>query len=249
MLLESIASRDTAVSTTELREETSIPAATLTRLLGSLCEAGYIRKMKHGRYSAGPRLIGLATTVMEHSAATPFGPLLHSLCRITGQNSEVYAITPQGPVFLRTVAGDSDIRITMPPGHVVKGVYRHPAGAFFFHRYPRALHCRRKELTDKGASIDNQEQRIAQAARERFIVDRGGSRPELARAAVPVSDGTFCVCVSGFVSDFPQANDSELRRLMHQELERFAYDVTAGLPAEHRTNKKSPTGSRPQRRP
>ncbi|MBI3832589.1 MAG: helix-turn-helix domain-containing protein [Planctomycetes bacterium] len=220
-LLECLAEADAPLGFAALAAQTRVAPATLTRMLNRLAAWGYAAKVAHGSYEAGPGLLALGARVQEHSAALPFRALLGELADETGQNAEVYALTPNGPVFLQSAPGRSEIRITLRPGHLVKSVAVHPGGLFSFARYPDGVPAVAEDLKRRGLSRAAFRTRVRKAEEARFYADRGQIRPELARAGVSTRDGRFCVCVSGGVSEFPAAKDEALRKKLLAALQRM----------------------------
>lgn len=220
-VVECIAAARTPVAFSVIRDKTRIAPATLTRLLAKLVQADYVRKPEHGRYEAGPGLVALGTQVMENAAAFPFRAILEGLAKATGQNAELYTLTASGPMLLLTVPGRTEVRAAMPPGSLVKNVFTHPAGLFHFNRFPEAYKWMAVPIRLRNINVPELRTRVTRAVADGFAVDRGGTRPELACAAVPTSDGAFCVCVSGGISDFPARGDARLRLVMHRVLKQF----------------------------
>jgi DNA-binding IclR family transcriptional regulator len=221
-ILECLATASGPVSFAELREHTGAAPATLSRLLGKLVDCSYVRKVAHGSYQVGPNLISLSTLVMENAAAYAFRPLLRELAEATGQNAELYTLTSNGPVFLACVSGGSELRITLTPGYHIRNPLRHPAGAFYFLRYPDALDRWAGEIEGRHRwDLAEWRRTVEGARRRRFVIHRGVTRPELARAAVATPESGFVVCLSGLVGDFPPARDESLRRRMLRTVRRF----------------------------
>jgi DNA-binding IclR family transcriptional regulator len=220
-ILECLAGADEPLGFAALAAETRVPQATLTRMLNRLTQWGYAAKVAHGSYEAGPGLIALGARVMEHASALPFRALLGELAEETGQNAEVYLLTPNGPVFLQSAPGRTEIQISLRTGYLVKSVAVHPGGLFSFARYPDDVTAVAEDLKRRGLSREAFRSRVRKAEESRFYADRGQIRPELARAGVPTRDGRFCVCVSGGVSEFPAAKDDALRKRLLAALNRF----------------------------
>lgn len=220
-LLECLAAAHEPLGFAALAASAGMPTATLTRQLAKLVAFGYAEKVAHGSYRPGPRLLALGSMIVEHAAAPSYRPLLEELAQATGQNAELYALSPNGPVFLLSVPGRTEIRITLRPGYLVRSVAVHAGGLFSFARYADEVPAVAEQLKTRGLSRQAFRERVRAADRQRFYVERGQIRPELARAGVPTPDGRYCVCVSGGVSEFPASKDAQLRRAMLAALERF----------------------------
>ncbi len=218
-VLEAVASADGPLSIAALREITGIPAATMHRHLGRLCDAMYVEKAQHGLYRAGPALVALGSSVIENAGTARFRPLLAELVDATGLNAELYSVTRNGPTLLVWLGGRSEFRVRMFPGFRLTAC-SHPATAFFFTRYPGAERVWGKPF----APTDSEHwQRMLAAAERNFIIERGHTRPELARACTCTSDGRYCIGLSGLCSEFT-VDDNRLERMVRQRLARFEHN-------------------------
>lgn len=220
-LLEVLAASNQPLSFADLRSRTGITPATLNRLLAKLGECDYVRKVSHGEYEAGSALVILASSTMENAAASPFRPLLRKLAMTTNHAAELYAQTPNGPVVVFHQPCNNPIRFALQPGHLIQWVWSHAAGRFFFARFPQAYDWRAKQLKELSIDIDELRRDVSEAVEQNFYIDRGRNQAEVARAAVATRDLSFCICLVGFVSDFPRGDDAKLRRTMQRLLKEF----------------------------
>ncbi len=60
-VVEHVLAGDVPLSPADLRQKTGIPSASMTRLLGSLRENGYLTRLSRGQYVPGPRLRALSS--------------------------------------------------------------------------------------------------------------------------------------------------------------------------------------------
>jgi DNA-binding LacI/PurR family transcriptional regulator len=60
-IVEHVLAGDAPLSPAELRRKTGIPPASMTRLLGSLRQSGYLTRLSRGQYVPGPRLRALSS--------------------------------------------------------------------------------------------------------------------------------------------------------------------------------------------
>jgi len=226
-VLQCLAASREGVPLKALRRNSGIPPASLSRILKRLVEDGYVAKASHGTYAVGPAFRSMSALVVENHATRHFSPLLRALADETGQHAEVYTLTPEGLHFQMVEPGQTQLAITMKPGHRIQSLLLHPGGRFLFHRFPEtcapgAAALRRAKLSRASLEAD-----VKRAARDRFCVVRGGVRPELARAAVPSDGYAYCICLFGFVGDFPKSADRRLKALMHDRLAVFESDRAA----------------------
>ncbi len=220
-LLEALAASTRPLGPGQIRAQTDIAPATLNRLLRRCQHHGYVRRVGHGAYEAGPRLLLLGSSAVQNARALRFRGLLMGLAEETGLNAELYALNTEGPVFLLGATGRGERRIPYREGQRIDRVWDHPAGLFFFQRYPEAFSWR--EVQMRIAKIDQTvlKERVDAAVSAGIAVERGRLQPELARAAIPNGDYAYCVCLAGFLSDFPVAREEALKQLLRQRMKTF----------------------------
>jgi DNA-binding IclR family transcriptional regulator len=217
-LIEALAASTRPLGPGEIQRQTGIAPATLNRLLKRGQAEGYVRRVGHGAYEGGPALMRLGALAVQNARAQPFRGLLSGLALSTGLNAELYALTTEGPVFLLGASGKGERRIPYREGQVVDNLFEHPAALFFFQRYPEAFGWRRTQMEHAGVDQEALHRRVEEAVSNGFVVERGRWHPELARAAMPNGDYAYCVCLAGFLSDFPPQRDEQLHALMRERM-------------------------------
>ncbi len=200
-----------------MRDSTGIPPTSLNRLLSKLIDCGYVQKIRHGEYRAGPGLVALGSSVMENAGTIRFRPMLNRLVEKTGLNAELYSLTQHGPTLLTWIGGRSEFRVRMFPGFRLPAM-GHPATAFFKQHFPAATQAWDKSLDPEMGGEDWR--RMLHDAEENFIIERGQIRPELGRACAATSDGAYCIGLSGLLSEFV-LTDEELKNILLNELMNF----------------------------
>ncbi|MGF1448396.1 MAG: helix-turn-helix domain-containing protein [Opitutales bacterium] len=220
-LLETLAASTRPLGPGQIRAQTDIAPATLNRLLRRCQQHGYVRRVGHGSYEAGPRLLSLGSSAVQNARALRFRGLLLGLAEETGLNAELYALNTEGPVFLLGVTGGGERRIPYREGQRVERVWDHPAGLFFFQRYPEAFSWRAVQLQNLNIDQTVLKGRVESAVAAGIAIERGRLQPELARAAIPNGDYAYCVCLAGFLSDFPTEREDALKRLLRLRMKTF----------------------------
>lgn len=114
-VVDALAEAERELGTNELARRTGINASTVSRLLATLVEAGYVEHLPDsGRYRLGSRLLQLGTIVLERLDVRRIAsPHLHALVAATGETAtlsvagERDAVTVdfvQSPAMVQSVA-------------------------------------------------------------------------------------------------------------------------------------------------
>ncbi|MGF1483345.1 MAG: helix-turn-helix domain-containing protein [Opitutales bacterium] len=225
-LIETLARSTRPLGPGEIRSQTGIAPATLNRLLRRCQEQGYVQRVGHGSYEAGPRLLSLAGDAVQNVRALRFRRLLTGLAEETGLNAELYALNVKGPTFLMGVTGRGERRIPFNEGQLIERIYEHPAGLYFLQRYPEAFEWRKRQMQILDVDVAELRRRVEVAVDACIYVERGRLQPELARAAIPNGDYAYCLCLAGFLSDFPVAREESLKQLLRLRLRTFEEMIT-----------------------
>ena len=186
----------------ELKESTGVPHTSLNRAIRLLLQAGYLHRVRRGAYVLGASASALASRLFESTVASRFSQVLEDLRDRTGLNSELYSISPSGPLLVKWVGGISMFNVRMYPGHQIQSA-NNPAGLVFYARFPGARMWGREVMSHfaDGSSLQSA---LEEYRRTGFYFESGRILPELARAVFRSRDEDFCFGVSGLISEFPK---------------------------------------------
>jgi hypothetical protein len=194
-VLHALAKSGEPVSFADLKEQTGIAQASLSRMLNNLCSYGYAMKASHGQYMAGPELLDMGISITRNRIVPELKKQLIGLKRKTQLNAEIYIITQNGPVYLTHSPAKGEEPLPFRFGHLISNRTDHPAALFFL-----AMHGGAKPA----------------GCKENFIVDRGGQWPELFRAASMVNGSNYCLALSGMIASVGEDRYPELKEALHE---------------------------------
>lgn len=111
-LLGRLGGERSSATLSELAREVSLPVSTVARLLGTLEQAGFARRLPDGRYAAGMRLVQIGLSALRDLSVYDLAePHLHRLSEASGEtaNLAVRADSRQA-IYLRQVLSPHTIR-------------------------------------------------------------------------------------------------------------------------------------------
>ena len=116
-ILEFLAAAGSPMPVDAIRLRTGIPASSVYRILRSLIDRGWATLAADGRYTPGPRFVGLAGALrLDHWIAAVAPPKMQKLAEATDETVLLTVITGHFALCVAGVEGSQLVRATLEPG-------------------------------------------------------------------------------------------------------------------------------------
>ena len=117
LILEAFRLGEDGLSLAEIARRTGLYKSTILRLLVSLEEAGFTRRLPDGRYSIGPEPLRLAQIYQDSFRIRHVVyPILQNLCAETGETASMYVRQNNSRVVLYRIEPDIALRFSIREG-------------------------------------------------------------------------------------------------------------------------------------
>ena len=116
-MLEFLAGAGSPVTVEAIKSGTGIPGSSAYRILRSLVDRGWATSTTDGKYSPGPRFVGLAGALrLDHWIAAVAPPKMQKLAEATDETVLLTVITGHFALCVARVEGSQLVRATLEPG-------------------------------------------------------------------------------------------------------------------------------------
>lgn len=196
MILEALATSDSAVPLQQLSEQLNLNKTTLHGLLNTMAAMGYIANTCKG-YKLGLRL-GELSRCLDHtydSLREQYRPLIRNMSSSTGHTA--YLAVPCGTreyLYIEAVEGENPLTIRSPRGRR-EGLTTSAIGKLFV-ALDEELDLRRS-LRKVGKLEPEIEQKLDKIVHQGYSIDHGGAQPGLSCMSIPLFHNGSLIAAAG----------------------------------------------------